>query len=168
MYAALAEYKLPTAPGTHYLYSNFDFGLLGHVLSRSAGVRYEDLVVSRICAPLGMDCTRITLTPSTRARRAPGHNAQLQTIESWGDSPAFEAAGAFSSTANDLLKFLGAATGRAPSSLTLAFAALLKPRVPIKSINFPNMSVASRDESASSTPQRHSWRQPHGARRSHT
>lgn len=143
MYAALGDYKLPTAPGTHFRYTNFDFGLLGHVLSRCAGVRYEDLVVARICAPLGMDSTRITLTPSMRARRAPGHNAQLQTVEGWGHTSAFEAAGAFSSTANDLLKFLAAATGRAPSSLTPAFAALLRPRVPIKSIDFPNMSVAA-------------------------
>lgn len=143
MYAALADTKLPYAPGEHYRYTNFGFGLLGHVLSRCAGVRYEDLVVSRICTPLGMDSTRVTLTPSMRARRAPGHNAQNETVESWRQPPAFEAASAFSSTVNDLLKFLGAAMGRQSSSLAPAFAALLQPRRSMKSVKYPGMSIAA-------------------------
>ena len=47
MYAALEATKMPYAPGTHYRYSNFGFGLLGHVLSRAAGLRFEDLLVAR-------------------------------------------------------------------------------------------------------------------------
>ena len=140
MYAALEAYKLPSAPGTVYRYSNFGFGLLGHVLSRAAGVRFEDLLVLRICAPLGMDSTRITLTPAMRARVAPGHDGQLQPVEGWRLSSAFDGAGALSSTANDLLKFLAAASGREPSGLAPAFAAMLKPNRPI---NMPNMHVAA-------------------------
>ena len=33
------------------------FGLLGHALALRAGMSYEELVISRICAPLGMDST---------------------------------------------------------------------------------------------------------------
>jgi D-alanyl-D-alanine-carboxypeptidase/D-alanyl-D-alanine-endopeptidase len=140
MYAALEAYKLPNAPGSTYRYSNFGFGLLGHVLSRAAGVRFEDLLVSRICAPLGMDSTRFTLTPSMRARVAPGHNGELQPVESWRTSSPFDGAGALYSTANDLLKFLAAASGREASSLAPAFATLLEPNRPVKT---PNMHVAA-------------------------
>jgi len=143
MYAALGATKLPYAPGEHYRYGNFGYGLLGHVLSRCAGMRYEDLVVQRICAPLGMDSTRISLTPSMQARRAPGHSDNLKMVASWHQPPAFEAASAFSSTVNDMLKFLAAAMGQRPSGLAPAFAALLEPRRLMKSKTFPDMSVAA-------------------------
>ena len=135
MYAALEAYKLPDAPGRKYRYSNFGFGLLGHVLSRAAGVRFEDLMVSRVCAPLGLDSTRFTLTPSMRTRLAPGHNEQLQQVESWRTTSPFDGAGALYSTANDLLKFLAAASGRQASSLAPAFATLLEPNRPLKTAN---------------------------------
>jgi serine-type D-Ala-D-Ala carboxypeptidase/endopeptidase len=140
MYAALEATKLPNAPGSTYRYSNFGFGLLGHVLSRAAGVRFEDLLVSRICAPLGMDSTRFTLTPSMQARVAPGHNDQLQQVESWRTTSPFDGAGALFSTANDLLKFLASASGREASSLAPAFATLLEPYRKLKT---PNMHVAA-------------------------
>ena len=53
-----------------YEYSNLGFGLLGHILELRGGKSYEDLVVSRICAPLGMDDTRITLSSSMQQRLA--------------------------------------------------------------------------------------------------
>jgi D-alanyl-D-alanine-carboxypeptidase/D-alanyl-D-alanine-endopeptidase len=140
MYAALEAYKLATAPGTVYRYSNFGFGLLGHVLSRAAGMRFEDLLVSRICTPLCMESTRFTLTPSMQMRVAPGHNGQLQQVESWRTSSPFDGAGALYSTANDLLKFLAAASGREASSLAPAFATLLEPNRRVKT---PNMHVAA-------------------------
>ena len=140
MYAALEAYKMPFAPGTQYRYSNFGFGLLGHVLSRAAGVRFEDLLVARIFMPLGMESTRIMPTPSMQARLAPAHNDKLQQAEAWRMSSAFDGAGALYSTANDLLKFLAAASGRAPSSLAPAFAILLEPNRPTKT---PDMHVAA-------------------------
>jgi len=143
MYAALGDTRLAFAPGEHFLYTNFGYGLLGHVLSRCAGMRYEDLVVSRICTPLGMDSTRITLTPAMRARRAAGHSAQKDAVASWRQPPAFEAASAFSYTANDLLRFLGVAMGGVPSSLAPAFASLLQPRRAMKSAKYPGMSIAA-------------------------
>jgi serine-type D-Ala-D-Ala carboxypeptidase/endopeptidase len=140
MYEAMGAYTMPFAPGTQYRYSNFGFGLLGHVLSRAAGIRFEDLLVSRIFTPLGMDSTRIVPTPSMQARLAPGHNDKLQLVEAWRMSSAFDGAGALYSTANDLLKFLAAASGRAPSSLAPAFAVLLEPNRPV---NMPNMHVGA-------------------------
>jgi D-alanyl-D-alanine-carboxypeptidase/D-alanyl-D-alanine-endopeptidase len=135
MYAALEATKMPFAPGSTYRYSNFGFGLLGHVLSRAAGIRFEDLMVARICTPLGMGSTRFTLTPSLQARLAPGHNDKLQQVESWRTSSPFDGAGALYSTTNDLLKFLAAASGRQASGLAPAFATLLEPYRKVKTAN---------------------------------
>ena len=105
LYDYLSNHKLGFKPGKHYEYANLGFGLLGHVLELRAGRSYEELVVSRICAPLGMDDTRITLTDSMQQRLARGHNMGLAPVANWEFS-ALAGAGALRSTANDLLKFL--------------------------------------------------------------
>jgi CubicO group peptidase (beta-lactamase class C family) len=72
-------------------------------------------VVERICAPLGMMDTRVTLTDDMRARLAPPYNeARLKTYN-W-DFDSLAGCGAIRSTADDLLRF-----GKAylhPESLT--------------------------------------------------
>ena len=74
MYDLLSHYKLPRKPGAKFEYSNFGMGLLGHILALRAGTNYEALVVSRICDPLQMNSTRITL--DARNEIAPGHRPQ--------------------------------------------------------------------------------------------
>ena len=83
LYEFLSSYQLTRDIGSKYEYSNLGGGLLGYVLARRAGKSYEDLVESRICAPLGMSNTRITLTPEMKARLAAGHNAALDKVENW-------------------------------------------------------------------------------------
>src|SRR6185436_11030022 len=72
--AFLSGYKLTHDPGTKFEYSSLGMGLLGHVIALKAGTNYEALVVDRICQPLKMDSTRITLTPELKSRFATGHN----------------------------------------------------------------------------------------------
>lgn len=105
LYDYLSGYKLRYGPGKHYEYANLGFGLLGHILELRAGKSYEEMVVSRICAPLGMDDTRITLSSSMQERLARGHNSALAPVANWEFS-ALAGAGALRSTANDLMKFL--------------------------------------------------------------
>ena len=105
LYDYLSNHKLGFKPGKHYEYANLGFGLLGHILELRAGRSYEELVVSRICAPLGMDDTRITLSGSMQQRLARGHNTGLAPVANW-DFSVLAGAGALRSTANDLLKFL--------------------------------------------------------------
>jgi serine-type D-Ala-D-Ala carboxypeptidase/endopeptidase len=105
LYDCLSNHKLGFKPGKHYEYANLGFGLLGHILELRAGKSYEELVVSRICAPLGMDDTRITLSSSMQQRLARGHNMGLAPVANW-DFSVLAGAGALRSTANDLLKFL--------------------------------------------------------------
>ena len=46
----------------------------GHFLALKTGTNYEALMVERICRPLKMKSTRITLTPELRARLARVHD----------------------------------------------------------------------------------------------
>jgi CubicO group peptidase (beta-lactamase class C family) len=105
LYDYLSNHKLGFKPGKHYEYANLGFGLLGHILELRGGRSYEELVVSRICTPLGMDDTRITLSSSMQQRLARGHNMGLAPVANW-DFSVLAGAGALRSTANDLLKFL--------------------------------------------------------------
>ncbi|MEH2544958.1 D-alanyl-D-alanine-carboxypeptidase/D-alanyl-D-alanine-endopeptidase [Bradyrhizobium sp. AZCC 2262] len=129
LYDYLSNHKLGFKPGKHFEYSNLGFGLLGHILELRAGKSYEDLVVSRICAPLGMDDTRITLTSSMRQRLAQGHNAGLAPVPNW-DFLALAGAGAFRSTANDLLKFLQMCLDPADPTVAAALKMTLSERRP--------------------------------------
>jgi CubicO group peptidase (beta-lactamase class C family) len=130
LYQALANVSLTVPPGTQYVYSNFGYGLLGLALARHAGTDFESLVVSRICSPLGMESTRVTPTAVMQARKAPGHVQNLAKVASWEFPPAFQAMGALRSSANDMLKFLAAATGAKRSPLAPAFAEMLKTERP--------------------------------------
>jgi CubicO group peptidase (beta-lactamase class C family) len=117
LYAFLSGCQLTRDPGAKYEYSNLGMGLLGHVIALKAGTNYESLVVDRICRPLKMDSTRITLTPELKSRFATGHNQHGYAVSSW-DFGALVGCGALRSTANDLLKYVSANLGLTPSSLT--------------------------------------------------
>ena len=129
LYQFLSSYQLNRDIGSQYEYSNLGGGLLGHVLALRAGTDYESLVTARICAPLEMKSTRITLKPEMKARLAVGHNAAMEPVENW-DIPTLAGAGALRSTANDLLNFLAANLGYSKSPLAPAMAAMLKTRRP--------------------------------------
>jgi D-alanyl-D-alanine carboxypeptidase len=48
---------LQFTPGTQWVYSNYGFMLLGAVIERVSGLRYDDYVATRILAPAGMMAT---------------------------------------------------------------------------------------------------------------
>jgi len=122
MYAFLSGYTLPRDIGAEYEYSNLAVGLEGHILALKAGTSYEALVLQRICRPLGMTNTQITLSPELKTRLAAGHNSAGQPVANW-DLPTLAGAGALRSTANDLLKFLAVNLGLVKSDLWPAMKA---------------------------------------------
>jgi D-alanyl-D-alanine-carboxypeptidase/D-alanyl-D-alanine-endopeptidase len=128
LYGFLSTCTLTREPGSSFEYSNVGMGLLGHLLARRAGRTYEELVVERICAPLGMDSTRITLNPELEARLAPGHFRTGEPARHWMLAPPLAGAGAFRSTANDMLRFLAANIGLEPSPLSRAMQAAQQAR----------------------------------------
>jgi serine-type D-Ala-D-Ala carboxypeptidase/endopeptidase len=107
LYQFLSTYELTRDIGAEYHYSNLGMGLLGQVLARRADTDYESLVVARIARPLGLDATRITLSPPLKARLASGHNEQLEPVPLWEDA-TLAGAGSLFSSVDDLLAFLAA------------------------------------------------------------
>jgi serine-type D-Ala-D-Ala carboxypeptidase/endopeptidase len=112
LYQALSNTKLTREPGSKFQYSSFGIGLLGHILSlKSGGIPYEQLVKDRILNVLGMNDTKITLSQNEiKNRFAVGHRGGKEI--STPTIPAIIAgAGAFRSTAADLLKYVSANLG---------------------------------------------------------
>lgn len=107
LHGFVTSHKLAREPGESYEYSNLGYGLLGYVMARSAGADYEQLLIGRVCEPLNMRDTFITLDDARRNRRAPGHDADGNPQPDW-DFPTLPAGGALRSTANDMLAFLSA------------------------------------------------------------
>jgi CubicO group peptidase (beta-lactamase class C family) len=138
LYEFLSSYQLTRDIGEKYEYSNLGMGLLGHVLSLRTGMDYETMAKARICDPLGMANTRITLTPRMNARMATGHTSNLNVMPNW-DFPALAGMGALRSTANDMLKFLAANLGYSKTPLAAAMAAQVSIRRPT---TIPNTEIA--------------------------
>ena len=105
MFAFLANWDLPRAPGEKCLYSNLGVALLGQALAMKAGTTYEALLTERILRPFGMKSTAIAFTDDMKKRLAPGHNGDGDPQANW-DLNSMAPAGAIRSTANDMLTFL--------------------------------------------------------------
>jgi CubicO group peptidase (beta-lactamase class C family) len=122
LYAFLSGCTLKTDPGKTYSYSNLGMGLLGHAVERKAGAKYESLLIDRICTPLKMDSTRITLSPALQARLLPGHGEGGKPSKNFDDLGVLVGAGAIRSSANDMLKYVAANMGLPPVALTPTMA----------------------------------------------
>lgn len=118
LYAFLGNHKLRRSPG-QYEYSNLGMGLLGHELARRAGVSYEQLLTDRICRPLGMHDTCITLNEDQQRRLALPYDAALGPDKNW-DAPTLAGAGAIRSTTDDMLKWIQANFSREEKPLDQA------------------------------------------------
>jgi CubicO group peptidase (beta-lactamase class C family) len=120
LYASLATVQLESEPGKKSSYSNYGFGLLGHLLTLKAGQPYETLVRDTVCAPLGLSNTVIQLSPEQRSRLAQGHDTKGHPVSNW-DFDVMAPAGGLRSDAEDLLRFVAANLAPDPAPL---FAAL--------------------------------------------
>ncbi len=98
------------APKQSWAYSNLGVGLLGNLLERKAGRPYEELLLERICQPLGMSSTRVTPDDVMLARLVSGHDAEGRAAPNWKFG-CLAPCGALQSSVNDLLKFLAANMG---------------------------------------------------------
>lgn len=116
LHAFLSQHKLSSKPGRGFQYSNIGMTLLGHALSYHSGKDFESLVTNRICKPLRLKDTRITLSVDQRRRLAVGHG------EDGSQAPYYtfqvmQPAGSLYSTADDMLKFVSAQLGMSDSEL---------------------------------------------------
>jgi CubicO group peptidase (beta-lactamase class C family) len=127
LYEFLSGYVPKYEPGTHYEYANLGFGLLGIALARRAGKSYEELLIERVCGPLGLADTRITLSSEMRRHLVQGHDMDLKPTQLW-DFPAMPGAGYARSTANNLTVFVKACIGVTRSPLRAPLARLIATR----------------------------------------
>ena len=111
MYAALSNFTLTREPGSKFQYSDFGLGLLGYILSLKAGVPYEQLVKDRILNVLGMNDTKITLSQDDIKNRFPVGHRGGKEINTPIVPAVIDGAGAFRSTAADMLKYISANLG---------------------------------------------------------
>jgi len=114
-YEFLGGYELPRDIGSEFVYSNFGMGLLGTVLAARHDTTYEELMIGSIADPLGMENTRIVLTPDMDNRLAKGHHFGIE-VGNW-DFQAIAGAGAIRSTAVDMLRYLAGNMGLAKSEI---------------------------------------------------
>lgn len=117
MHAFLSKHTLRRDPAAEFEYSNVGMAVLAHAISLKAGADYERLITERICRPLHMDSTCVTLAPEMKSRLATGHDDSGKAVPNWVFR-AYIGAGGLRSTANDLLKYLSATMDLTHSSLT--------------------------------------------------
>jgi CubicO group peptidase (beta-lactamase class C family) len=118
-YDFLSNYTLTRDIGEKYEYSNLGVGLLGHILALKAGMDYETLVRTRICTPLKMKSTVITISPRLRSRLAKGYDLKGVPISNW-DLPTLAGAGALRSSLYDMLIYAEANLGLIKTNLAPA------------------------------------------------
>ncbi|MBA3365998.1 MAG: beta-lactamase family protein [Actinobacteria bacterium] len=91
-------------PGGRFRYSSLGFGLLGDALAARAAAPYEELLHERICSPLALLDTAISVPPEKQPRLLAGHSRRGHPRPPLRDE--MPAAGAIRATARDLLRFL--------------------------------------------------------------
>jgi len=107
LYACLSQVELVSPIGADYLYSNLGGGLLGHLLERTAGEPYEQLLIRYLLDPLGMTNTRLKLSPQQGAHLTTGYKGDnLDEVASVWDLGCLSGAGDLVSSVTDMAKFL--------------------------------------------------------------
>jgi D-alanyl-D-alanine-carboxypeptidase/D-alanyl-D-alanine-endopeptidase len=127
LYAGLPASRLRRSPGTRPGYSNFGYGLLGQVLARRADRSYDGLIEDRICRPLGLADSHVSVPVTALDRFAEGHNRRGRPTPHW-ELSALVGAGGLRSTVADLLAFLRLQLGHGPPALVHAAALTHTPR----------------------------------------
>jgi len=131
----LASYQLTRDIGSDWDYSNIGYWILSEALSARAGKDIEDLIRSRVLAPLKMTDTDFELSPKMKSNLAPGHDSALQPAPAASTIPIYSimpAGGGLYSTTNDLLTVLSQCMGYEPSPLAPAMNVALGNRRPVQ------------------------------------
>jgi CubicO group peptidase (beta-lactamase class C family) len=110
-------------PDAGYVYSNFGYQLLGLVLERASGHRYQRLLAERLLGPLGMTCTGVGAAGG--GTRMTGHAAG-KPAGHW--EPAIPGPGGVEATVGDLARYLSAGLAPPAGPLGAAIRLCQQPR----------------------------------------
>jgi CubicO group peptidase (beta-lactamase class C family) len=101
------DLPLQSAPGQRFAYNNFGYYLLGMVVEKVTGRKYEDALQSQILGPLGLTGTGYDWPGTIIPKRASGYDGRGAALR---NTPAIDmqstlGSGAMYSTVLDLLKW---------------------------------------------------------------
>ncbi len=130
LHCGLAATRLRRPPASAYRYSNFGFAVLGHALASAAGASYEQLVVDRVCRPVGLGETTFEVNADVARRREAGHAATGRPVRDW-DLAAFAPAGGLRSTMADMVRFVLANLDPGRTDMATALEEAQRPRRPV-------------------------------------
>ncbi len=123
--AAIPHSRPRARPRSGFTIRTTASGLLGHVLSLRAGKGYDELVRTRILAPLGLADTGLEVDGG---RLATGHTRRGRPTPHW-HLAALAGAGGLRSTARDLLGFLRLHADPPRTPLAVAARETHRPRI---------------------------------------
>ncbi len=126
-----AAYAMPLQfkPGERWLYSNVGYFVLAEIISKAAGVPWNDFIAKQIFEPAGMTSTRLTSVSAIIPNRARGYESNQTGLSNAEDWIAMRPSGAFVSTSLDLAKL--DAFLNSPSALDDAGRTAMKTPVPL-------------------------------------
>ena len=130
----LAGYQLKRDIGAEWEYSNIGYWVLSEALASRGRNSFENLMRTRVTAPLQMANTDFQLSLKMKNNFATGHDAALQPAPSVSNLGVYSlrpAAGALYSTINDLSKLLSIAMNYEDSPLKRAMEISLHTRRPV-------------------------------------
>ncbi len=131
LYEFLSSHELRRDVGAEWEYSNLGMGLLGHALTRAAGVEtIGELIRQRITGPLKMKMTDYGRSNGVGGSMAKGHNPDGEVVPYW-DFAVLAGAGGLNSNAEDLLTYLDANVGAPRSPMEGAMRDSHQPRYPL-------------------------------------
>ncbi|MGV3774721.1 MAG: serine hydrolase domain-containing protein [Verrucomicrobiales bacterium] len=104
LYADLATVKLENSPGEKLGYSNFGYGLFGHLLELRSGKDYSAMVHDYLIEPLGMTSTWMEVPKEHAGRLMIPYDSKGIAVPYW-EFQVMAPAGALKSTAEDLVRF---------------------------------------------------------------
>ena len=107
MVAVFRDLPLEFAPGEKFKYNNSGYFLLGVIIEKVAGKKYEDALRDEIFTPLGMNDTGYDWAEPLLPRRAAGYTRKGDTLVNAKplDMQQPYSAGSLYSTVDDLLKW---------------------------------------------------------------
>jgi CubicO group peptidase (beta-lactamase class C family) len=107
MVAIFRDLPLEWVPGEKFAYNNSGYFLLGVVIEKAAGKKYEQALQDMILTPLGLTDTGYDWSKTIIARRASGYSGKGDTLQNAAalDMQQPYAAGSMYSTVDDILKW---------------------------------------------------------------
>lgn len=131
--AAMRDWVMPYAPGSHYSYSDTGYQILGYALESIEHRPYRAAIDADLLQPLGMSSTLAVIDNAQQAHLPVSY--QRDVAGNWVEAPWFEYAagdGSIVTTANDLGMYVrmllnDGATSHGPLLSSAAFRALTTP-----------------------------------------